>query len=198
MREACRQSRAWQRRGFSEIPVAINISAIQLKQPDFVDLVLDTLAEASLDPKLLELELTESVLMADTDPIADRLHRLKAIGLRLSIDDFGTGYSNLRYLSSFPLDRLKIDRSFVSGVGSGDHNPSIVRAIIAMAQSLGLAVVAEGVETREQAAMVTAMGCAEAQGFYFSPPVPVSEIEALFGLQLPRFENRESGPANAA
>jgi diguanylate cyclase (GGDEF)-like protein/PAS domain S-box-containing protein len=179
LRNACLQNRHWQKQGLSAVPVAVNISAVQLKQPDFIDLVEDVLAETGLDPRYLELEITETAVMAKTDPMMGRLHDLKRIGVRLSIDDFGTGYSNLGYLTSFPLDRLKIDQSFVAGLPRDENGASIVRAILAMGQSLGLAVIAEGVETDEQADLLEEMGCAEAQGYYFGHPVPAEAAKTL-------------------
>jgi EAL domain-containing protein (putative c-di-GMP-specific phosphodiesterase class I) len=178
LKAACGHVRTWQRRGLRSPPVAVNISTAQLKHPDFVDTVGDVLAETGLDPRLLELEITESMVMDQSESLVSRLTELKAFGIGLAIDDFGTGYSNLGYLKSFPLDRLKIDRSFVSGLPDDPNAVSIVRAILAMSNGLGLEVIAEGVETAEQARMLAELGCELAQGFYYCAPLPADSIEA--------------------
>jgi diguanylate cyclase (GGDEF)-like protein/PAS domain S-box-containing protein len=176
LREACRQMRAWLDAGLKLSSVAVNVSAVELREDDFVDYVLSVLDETGLDPRLLELELTETVLMKDIDVTATVLQELREHGMRVSVDDFGTGYSSLSYLHRFPIDSLKIDRSFVSEIRVEAGGSAIVAAIISMARSLRLRVVAEGVETAAQLAFLQALACDEAQGFYFSRPVAPDEF----------------------
>jgi EAL domain-containing protein (putative c-di-GMP-specific phosphodiesterase class I) len=145
--------------------------------------VFSALATSGLSPGRLELEITESVLLQDDDATLTTLHRLRALGVRIALDDFGTGYSSLSYLRSFPFDKIKIDRCFVTDLSrTGDDSLAILRAVAGLGSSLGIATTAEGVETEEQLARVRQEGCTEMQGFLFSPPVPVGEIERL----LPR------------
>jgi len=181
LRTACAQAAAWQRRGLTPLEVAVNLSASQLRFENLADTVASALDRAGLAPELLLLELTESVVM-EADSAAQsiaRLYALKDLGVRLAIDDFGTGYSSLSYLKRLPIDTLKIDRSFVRDLLVSPQDAAIVEAIIAMARSLGLRVVAEGVETREQLDVLRRAGCHEVQGYYFSRPRPASEIPAL-------------------
>jgi EAL domain-containing protein (putative c-di-GMP-specific phosphodiesterase class I) len=168
--------RAWLDAGLKLSSVAVNVSAVELREDDFVDYVLSVLDETGLDPRLLELELTETVLMKDIDVTATVLQELREHGMRVSVDDFGTGYSSLSYLHRFPIDSLKIDRSFVSEIRVEAGGSAIVAAIISMARSLRLRVVAEGVETAAQLAFLQALACDEAQGFYFSRPVAPDEF----------------------
>ena len=169
LREACLQGKEWMDRGI-DIKVSVNISARQFHDPDFVDSVWDALQETGLPDSRLDLELTESLLIDDVDKTAVKLNLLKETGVRISIDDFGTGYSSLAYLRHFPLDRLKIDRTFVKDINNGDDG-TIATSIILLAHSLGLEVVAEGVETREQLEFLRTRGCDEYQGYYFSRPL---------------------------
>lgn len=180
LRAACKQSKLWQAERLSALPVAVNISAVQLRQPDFVDMVARILQETGLDADCLELEITESMVMSRTESMIGRLRDLKALGVALSIDDFGTGYSNLSYLKSFPLDRLKIDQSFIRDLPSDPQAVSIVSAIIAMAQSLDLQVIAEGVETAEQAKCLDGIGCEQSQGYLYSFPLDATAFETWF------------------
>jgi len=159
--------------------VSINVSALQFQQADFVGMVDAALRAAGLPPALLELELTESILVRDADEALERLHALAAIGVVLSIDDFGTGYSNLAYLKRFPISKLKIDRSFITGLPQDDSDRAIVSATIGMARALGLAVVAEGVETMEQLECLRALDCAAYQGFLCAPALPAERFERL-------------------
>jgi diguanylate cyclase (GGDEF)-like protein/PAS domain S-box-containing protein len=182
--EACRQARAWQRAGLSPIPVAVNLSAIQFRQPKLPDTVAKVLQETELAPQYLELELTESMLMQQVDAGQASVQRLRALGLRLSIDDFGTGYSSLSYLRRFSIHRLKIDVSFLRDITTDPSAAAITGAIIAMGKSLKLRVLAEGVETREQLSLLQAQGCEEVQGDYFSRPLPADELTKL--LREPR------------
>ncbi len=168
--QAVRQGAQWQQQGLA-LPIAINVSALQFQQPHFVDRVAEVLEAASLPPQYLELELTESILVRDADEALQRLQALARIGVRLSIDDFGTGYSSLAYLKRFPIDKLKIDRSFVKGLPDDDSDGAIVVAILQMAGALGMKVIAEGVETEGQRRFLFDSGCHEFQGFLCAPPL---------------------------
>lgn len=179
MREAAEQVRRWQADGLDSFHVAVNIASPHFQQPDFTDHVAAILQETGLAPKYLELEVTESMLMDDRTLNLDTLTRLKKMGLRLSIDDFGTGYSSLAYLKRFPVDTLKVDRSFVKDTPAADDDAAIASAIIAMAHSLRLEVVAEGVETSSQLEFLKAHGCEYVQGYLISRPVPAAEIPAI-------------------
>jgi diguanylate cyclase (GGDEF)-like protein len=178
LREACRQNREWQRRGLFSVPVAVNISARQLDS-DLVASVTEALAESALPPQLLDLELTESILMESAASSSSIVDALKEMGTRISIDDFGTGYSSLSYLERFPIDCLKIDRSFMPHDMAAPGAGIIAGTIISMAQSMGIDVVAEGVETREQRDFLLARGCSRAQGHYFWPAMPAESLESL-------------------
>ncbi len=176
---ACCQGRAWQDQGFKPLRIAINISAHQLRRPDFVALVEASLEESGLAPRLLELEITESSLIGDAFDIASKLRLLKALGVCITIDDFGTKYSSLAYLKRLPIDRLKIDRSFVRDIPVDSSSTEIASAIIAMARSLRLEVVAEGVENRQQAEFLKKKGCQYLQGFYYHLPLPPSSLAPI-------------------
>jgi EAL domain-containing protein (putative c-di-GMP-specific phosphodiesterase class I) len=178
--EACRQLRAWIDAGAQPKPIAINISGRQFVTRDLGHMVKRVLDEHGTDPRFIELELTESVLMVNTEEAVRTLEYLKSLGLGLSIDDFGTGYSSLSYLKRFPIDSLKIDRSFIDEVTTDVGDATITRAVIGMAHNLGLKVIAEGVETAEQLGFLSANACDEAQGFYFAHPLPPAEaLKAL-------------------
>ncbi len=179
MREAFRQNREWQRAGLPAIPVAVNISPLQFRQKDFVKKTLRLAEEAGLAPRHAEFEITEGVIMRDVQSAQAVLGALKAAGFQLSVDDFGTGYSSLNYLKRFPIDKLKIDRSFVHGLPADADDAAIVSAILAMAQALRLKVVAEGVETAEQVEFLRAKGCDQAQGYYYSKPMPAEDLAGL-------------------
>ena len=179
LRTACAQNKAWQDAGFDKLRVAVNLSARQFGAPDLIDNLASVLSETGLEPKYLEIELTESLFMSDITPAVDLLHRMKALGVNLSIDDFGTGYSSLSYLSRFPIDVLKIDRSFVADITRDANDEAIVTSIIALAHNLKLAVIAEGVETQEQLDYLRRHGCDEMQGYYFSKPLAADEFEQL-------------------
>ena len=184
LREACRQARAWQDAGLPRMRIAINISAVELRAKDFVAGVRAILTETGLEPRYLELELTETFLMQDSDSTADVLHALKDVGVQLALDDFGTGYSSLSYLRRFPIDTLKIDRSFVRDLTTDADDASIVSAVISMGNSLHMRVVAEGVETREQLAFLQAQSCPYGQGYYFSQPVVAGECTQLLARSV--------------
>jgi len=182
LREACRQAVLWHRAGFPDLVVSVNLSAIQFKRSDLQKTVLNALEESGLEPHCLELELTESIMIADTEIVLDIVRRLKALGVKLSLDDFGTGYSSLSYLKRFPLDKLKIDQSFIRDMTSDADNAAIVRAIIQLARTLNLRTLAEGVEDESTADHLRIHHCDEAQGFYFARPMPANEfLEYLKG-----------------
>ena len=179
LHEACRQAQAWIDAGLPPLPIAVNISATEFQGTDFLEGVRATLTQTRLNPRYLELELTESVLMQDAGTTAASLIALKALGVRLAIDDFGTGYSSLSYLRQFPIDTLKIDQSFVREITAGSRDDTIVGAIISMGKSLRQKVIAEGVETADQLAFLRRQHCGEGQGFHFSRPVSADDFAAL-------------------
>jgi EAL domain-containing protein (putative c-di-GMP-specific phosphodiesterase class I) len=177
MRQAIAQAARWQAQGL-RMPVAVNVSALQFQQPDFVERVAQALRDAHLPPGLLELELTESVLVGDAEEGLRRMQALSNLGVMLSIDDFGTGYSSLAYLKRFPIQRLKIDKSFVSGLPDDPSDAGIVDAIVQMGRALGLQVIAEGVEREEQRDFLARAGCHEFQGYLYAPALGAAEFEA--------------------
>lgn len=179
LRTACEQCVQWQKNGNPPLRVAVNVSGRQFREPDFVDIVSDALQDSGLDPALLELELTESLLISNEQQAQQKLQLLKQKGVYLAIDDFGTGYSSLAYLKYFPLDRLKIDRSFINDIMSDADDAAITEAIIAMAHSLKLKVIAEGVETRDQLLFLEDRGCDEIQGYYISKPLSERDLLAF-------------------
>jgi diguanylate cyclase (GGDEF)-like protein/PAS domain S-box-containing protein len=184
LREACRQTQSWLAADLAPLPVAINISAVELRSKDFVQGVRAVLEETGLDPRYLEFELTETALMQDPKSTIAVLKSLRDMGVRLTLDDFGTGYSSLSYLKRFPIDALKIDKSFVRGLCTNDSDANIVSAVINMGKSFRLNVIAEGVETREQFLRLQAQQCAEGQGYYFQAPVAAKEFTKLLGSDL--------------
>ena len=179
LREACAQAVVWQKAGLPALRMAVNLSPVQFRKQDVHQLVVQALEDTGLDPELLELELTEGILMQDPEAAAETLRRLRLLGIRFSIDDFGTGYSSLSYVKSFPVDRLKIDQSFVRNLTSDPSDGAIVRAIINLGHSLKLDVLAEGVETAEQLAQLTLERCDEIQGYFISHPLPPNEFRTL-------------------
>jgi diguanylate cyclase len=196
LRDACRQARAWQTSGVGMIRVAVNLSAQQFRQKNLLETVRDALHSAGLEPRFLELELTESAVMHDAESSIEILKRLAGLGVRISVDDFGTGYSSLSYLRRLPLDKLKIDHSFIQEVTTSRDDAQIVRAIVSLAHSLHLKVIAEGVETEEQLDFLRRLGCDQYQGYFCSKPLPPDAFarflrerlkntrEALPGLSL--------------
>jgi diguanylate cyclase (GGDEF)-like protein len=178
LEEACRQLAQWRREypEWSDLEVSVNLSARQFADPDLVPVVAGALREAGLDPSGLWLEITESVLMEEAESTVETLRALRALGVHLSIDDFGTGYSSLSYLKRFPVDVLKIDRSFVDGLGTDAEDEAIVTAVVRLAQALELGVVAEGVETAGQLAELRRLGCTAVQGYYFGRPMPAADL----------------------
>jgi EAL domain-containing protein (putative c-di-GMP-specific phosphodiesterase class I) len=188
LRTACAQNRAWQQAGLPALRVSVNLSACQLRQADLINRIGRILTETGLKPEYLELEITESVLMVDIQSTLQILTAIREKGITLAMDDFGTGYSSLSYLKLFPLDYVKIDRSFVRDMTQNPNDAALVRTIIAMTENLNLHSVAEGVETAEQLALLRHYGCEVVQGFYFSPPVPGEEFVKL--LQPDAFRSR--------
>jgi len=179
LRTACAQNKAWQDAGLGRLRVEVNLSARQFGAADLIAGLESVLIDTALDPDCLEIELTESLFMSDVTPAVELLHRMKSLGVNLSIDDFGTGFSSLSYLSRFPIDVLKIDRSFVADITIDANDAAIVTSIIALAHNLKLAVIAEGVETLEQLDYLRSHGCDEMQGYYFSRPLAPQDFEQL-------------------
>jgi len=182
LRTACSQARKWQDEGLCATPVAVNVSAVQFRQPGFREVVSRVLSETGLACQYLELEVTESLLLSNADMTSSVLRELKGMGLKLAIDDFGTGYSSLSYLKQFPFSKLKIDRSFIRDVAVNSDDAAITTAIISMAKSLSLKVIAEGVENEAQMSFLRKLGCEEIQGYYFSKPLTAEEISARLKL----------------
>ncbi|HKX46688.1 MAG TPA: bifunctional diguanylate cyclase/phosphodiesterase, partial [Planctomycetota bacterium] len=185
LRRACADAFAWQAAGFEPVRVAVNLSSVQFREPRLFEVVMESLRDSGLDPRWLELELTESMLMKDAEGAVVILERLKREGIHIAIDDFGTGYSSLSYLKRFPIDSLKIDQSFVRDINTNADDAAISTSIILMGHSLKLQVVAEGVETRSQLAFLRVMQCDEAQGFLFSPPMPEERARLLLSPARP-------------
>jgi diguanylate cyclase (GGDEF)-like protein/PAS domain S-box-containing protein len=181
LREACREAATWQRRGLPPLRIGVNLSSIQFQKQNVPLLVARVLAETGLDPRRLDLELTESMLLEQTDTVVRDLQQLRELGVGISIDDFGTRYSSLAYVKHFPVDRLKIDQSFVRDLGSNPHDAAIVRAIVSLGHSLELEVIAEGVESTEQVTLLQSEGCDEVQGYLFGKPMPSGEFVAQAG-----------------
>jgi EAL domain-containing protein (putative c-di-GMP-specific phosphodiesterase class I) len=187
LREACSQTRSWAGSGLPAITIAVNVSAAEFQNKNFTETLFATLNETGLDPRSLVIELTESALIKRAEYAASVLGTLRARGVHVAIDDFGTGYSSLSYLQKFPVDSLKIDQTFVRQISMAGHNKHIVTAVLSMARSLKLRVVAEGVETLEELSFLRAHQCDEAQGYYFSRPVPPEEFAKLLraGIRVP-------------
>ena len=160
--------------------IAVNISALQFRQRSFPEFLKARLAEYEIEPRLVELELTESVLMQNVDDVLQTVEDIKALGVSLAIDDFGTGFSSLSYLRRFPIDRLKIDKTFVRDIERTPVNESISRAIVVLASSLSLDIIAEGIETQSEKSMLEQMGCTEGQGYLFAKPLSADDIVAWF------------------
>jgi EAL domain-containing protein (putative c-di-GMP-specific phosphodiesterase class I) len=187
MAEACQQVARWQREFPTEPPlqISVNLSPRQFDDPNLVADVAAALSSAHIGAASLKLEVTEGLIMRDTAKSIETLRKLKDFGVTIAIDDFGTGYSSLSYLRKLPLDVLKIDRSFVQGIGTSAEDDAIVRAVISMAQSLGLSVTAEGIETSEQARLLREWSCQAGQGYLFSRPLPAEEFTTLFRARFP-------------
>jgi len=185
LEQACAQLAAWARSPQrSHLSIAVNVSVRQFRDPDFVDQVMTAIANSGIAPHKLKLELTESLLADGIEVTVAKMGSLKAMGVTLSLDDFGMGYSSLSYLKRLPLDQLKIDREFVKDILTDANDAAIARTIIGLAQSLGLGVIAEGVETQAQRAFLAQQGCYEYQGYLFCKPLPIDELEAFMdGLE---------------
>jgi EAL domain-containing protein (putative c-di-GMP-specific phosphodiesterase class I) len=179
LRQVCAELAAWRASGIATVPVAVNISPRQFHQRDIAGMVKRALREFDIPPHLIEIEITESTAMHHAEAARETLANLKALGVKIAIDDFGTGYSSLSYLKRFPIDCLKLDRSFVIGLPANQDDAPIAQAVITMAHALRLKVVAEGVETDAQRQFLTANGCDEMQGYYFSRPMPVEDCTRM-------------------
>jgi diguanylate cyclase (GGDEF)-like protein len=197
LRQACEQARAWLDAGLPATPMAVNVSAMEFQNEGFLQGLLQVVRESGWDPRLLELELTESVLMKHVEATIELLQALRQSGVRVALDDFGTGYSSLSYLRRFPIDSLKIDRSFIQQIASGPADAAIVTAVISMARSLNLRVVAEGVETLQELQFLQARECDEVQGYYFSAPLPAAKFASLLatGIAAPALASVMDGSA---
>jgi EAL domain-containing protein (putative c-di-GMP-specific phosphodiesterase class I) len=195
LRQACDQMRCWQ----MQIPqaaaftISVNISGKQFSQPHLIEQIKQILQETGLDARRLKLEITESVLVANADIAIRMLQQLKALGIQLSMDDFGTGYSSLSYLHRFPMNTLKIDRSFTKSIGDDPKKLGIIKTVVSLAQNLGMDVIAEGVETLEQVSQLKVLKCTSAQGFFFSKPVDSKTAQALISNE---FQTSVSGLFN--
>jgi diguanylate cyclase (GGDEF)-like protein len=179
MQHACRQARLWHEIGHN-VRVAVNLSPSQLQSGDFVALVKRVLGETGCMPSLLELEVTEDILLVDDDKAIEIFRQIQGLGVRIVLDDFGTGYASLSYLKKFPIDGLKIDRTFVQKLKTESHDAAIVDSTVRLSNRLGLSVVAEGIEDRDTSIVLASMGCREGQGFYFGEPMPAAEFERKF------------------
>jgi diguanylate cyclase (GGDEF)-like protein/PAS domain S-box-containing protein len=186
LREACRQAQAWIDAGLPAMTMAVNVSAMEFRDKNFMASLIAILAETGFDPRSLELELTESVLMKHAAATAIILRTLRESGIRVAVDDFGTGYSSLSYLQKFPIDAVKIDQSFIRQISTAGDDTTIVKAVIGMARGLKLRVIAEGVETQEEAAFLRAYRCEEAQGYFFSRPVPAQQFAMFLKNGMPK------------
>ena len=186
LRQACTDVASWP----GGLKIAVNLSPVQFRNRALVGDVAQILSDTGLSPARLELEVTESLLLGDDAAVLTALHELRALGVRIAMDDFGTGYSSLSYLRRFPFDKIKIDQSFIRGLGTQDDCAAIVRAVVGLGRSLGMAVNAEGVETKEQFAALRAEGCGEVQGYLFSRPQPACEIPGLLARHWSTWNKR--------
>jgi EAL domain-containing protein (putative c-di-GMP-specific phosphodiesterase class I) len=184
LRQACAEAARWPQ----GITLSVNLSPAQFKSRNLVPTVISALATSGLSANRLELEITELVLMQESEGAIGILHQLRDLGIKITMDDFGTGYSSLGYLRSFPFDKIKIDQSFIRDLPGKEDSLAIVRAVVGLSSSLGITTTAEGVETKEQLASLTSEGCNEAQGFFFSQPRPAAEVSQLLSEQAPRAE----------
>jgi diguanylate cyclase len=184
LKEACLQSVKWEEQGLLPIRIAVNISAIQFQQNNFIEKVTETLFETKANPENIELEITESVAMGSIEETLSKLNSLKEMGFHIAMDDFGTGYSSLQYLNQYPIDHLKIDRSFISSLNTSEKNVAIVKLIVLMAKGLNYKVIAEGVEDDSQKIFLQSIKCDEYQGYLFSPPLNKLDTESLLQHQL--------------
>jgi EAL domain-containing protein (putative c-di-GMP-specific phosphodiesterase class I) len=198
LKEACRQASSWQRDFGRSITVAVNVSVVQLRRPNFVETVVCALESSMLLPRLLELEITETILMDRFDRIVENLRSIRDLGVSISLDDFGTGYSSLSYLHKLPVNTLKIDRSFLADIQPDRGALALIAGLTSLAHSLGKTVVIEGVETANQLDAIRLTGCDTAQGFLIGRPVPASSVTASIstvqGAHLDRYEARSATP----
>ena len=194
LREACRQVVAWRQEGLILERICVSISPVQMCQPGFSDLIEQVIEESGLPAGCLELEITESSLLNNPDACQSLLRHLKGLGLKFAIDDFGTGYSSLHRLKEFDVDRLKIDRSFIMNITSEDSDVGIVSAIIGMGRSLGLEVIAEGIELQEQAGVLRGLGCEQIQGYLISRPMPADQARSYIGERVLTLPGETSAP----
>jgi EAL domain-containing protein (putative c-di-GMP-specific phosphodiesterase class I) len=185
LREALKQARRWP----DDTVVAVNLSAAQFKSQGLLATVVAALAESGLPPHRLELEMTESIFLDGGEQVQEMLKNLRTLGIRTSLDDFGTGYSSLNYLRRFPFDKIKIDKSFIDDVTARDENLAIIRAIVTLAEALGMSTTEEGVESTGQVVRLRDAGCTHIQGYVFSPPRPADDIIAMFESRLEGHEN---------
>jgi EAL domain-containing protein (putative c-di-GMP-specific phosphodiesterase class I) len=191
LRAACRQNRLWQHAGLPRVPVAVNLSAIQFKQRNLVEEVEKVLAETGLEPAWLAFELTEAMLLSDTPELGRTLEGLRSLGVKLSIDDFGTGHSSLAHLKRWPIDKLKIDRTFVRDVPGDGDAAAITGAVVDLARNLGITVIAEGVDNYAQLQFLRERGCDEMQGYLIARPMPAAEMAAYLAER--RLEPEDAG-----
>jgi len=197
LRTACAQTRAWEDSGYGRVRMAVNISARQFRQKNFPDRIVEILGETRLDPRRLELELTETSIMEHAESAADILHQVRRLGVQVAIDDFGTGYSSLSYLKRLPIDTVKLDRSFVNGATTDPDDAALVMAIITLAHNLKLKVVAEGVETEEQKTFLRLLRCNEGQGYLFGKPTSADVFGSILATDAHRKKNHMSGSRRA-
>jgi len=187
MRSACIQTRQWQLEGLSNLRIAVNVSPRQFRQKDLVDRILQILSDSRLSPSSLELELTETSIMDNPESTAKILTEIRRLGVHVAIDDFGTGYSSLSYLKRFPLDTLKLDRSFVNGAATDAADAALVTAIVTLAHSLRLRVVAEGIEKEDELNLLRLLKCDEGQGYLFAKPQPADKLRQILFKELPLY-----------
>lgn len=183
---ACRQAQSWHRRRLVDFPVAVNVSALQFRQLDFVEKVQGALRETGLPGRFLELEVVESMLMIDLDDALEKIEQLDKLGVKIAIDDFGTGYSSLSYLRQFSAHMIKIDKSFIHDLPGSPDASAIAQAILSMGKTLGMDIIAEGVQTREQAEFLSQIGCQYGQGFYYARPMSVADVEDILRDRTPQ------------
>lgn len=183
LREACKQAGRWKRQGYERFHIAVNMSTIQLEDPEIVESIKQILFEEEVEPELIEIELTESSF-ADRDEMRDTIQQIRDLGMHVAIDDFGTGYSTFSYIKELPADTVKIDRSFVKDIDVNENSRAIVKAIVTLADTAGLNVIAEGIETEEQANILYNLGCREGQGYFFSKPLPPEDCEFMFSKSV--------------
>ena len=192
LRTACAQVKQWRQLGLPSIRMSVNLSAHQFKTLDVADVVAQIIKETPVSPRSIEVEITETAMMQHEKLAVEVLQRLKGIGITVSLDDFGTGYSSLSYLRQFPVDTVKIDRSFITELTTDPDDAAITAAIISMAKTLNLTIVAEGVETEEQLEILRGFGCDEMQGYLFSPPVPADEATLLLSENVEAMEESDA------